>query len=117
MNFELCKQFNNTPCRFLSNETLLVPYNQLIENPKTNRLEPSLQTMLRIEPIGQFCNNCSKWCKEIVQCPARIAIAYEPWTGCKVEGAGSYAKLVGSMEMKALMSERVPGQMTLEGVV
>ena len=104
MKTERCDQFD-TLCRFASIETLLVPYNQLIENPKTNRLEPSLQTMLRVEPIGQFCNNCSKWCKEIVQCPARIAIAYEPWTGCKVEGMGSYAKLHGSDEMKTLMSD------------
>ena len=99
-----CHQFD-TLCRFASAESLIVPYNQLIENPKTNRLEPALQTMLRVEPLGTFCNNSSQWCRDVVQCPARLGLAYEPWTGCKVDGSGSYAKLHTSDEMKTLMND------------
>jgi len=68
--------------------------------------------------LGVRCNNSgTKMASELTQCPARLALAYEPWTGLKAEGTGSYAKLVGSMEMKALMSERVIGQQVLGGVV
>jgi len=92
---------------------MLIPFNKLVENPKTNRLEPTKETMLRKEALGAWCNNSSKWCRDITQCPARLALAYEPWCSQKADGTGIYAKLIGSQEMKALMSERVPGQQVL----
>ena len=98
MNFNRCEPFD-TPCRFCSKETLLVPYVKLTENPKTNRLEPALQTMLRKEPLGDYCNNVSKWCKVVTQCPARNALAFEPWTGQKAEGTGIYSKLHTGAEL------------------
>ena len=107
---ERCNQFD-TPCRFCSKESMLIPFNKLVENPKTNRLEPAKETMLRKEALGEWCNNSSQWCRDITQCPARLALV--PWCGIKAEGTGTYAKLVGSLEMKALMSERVPGQQVL----
>ena len=116
MIFTQCPQFS-TPCRFCSQEHQYITYNQLTENPKTKRLEANLNTMIRKEALGAWCNNSSQWCRDITQCPARLALAYEPWCGQKADGTGSYAKLIGSMEMKALMSERVIGQTTLEGVV
>ena len=106
-----CNQFD-TPCRFCSQETLTVPYAPLIEDPKSKRLIAG-SVVHRSEPLGQWCNNSSQWCRDITQCPARLALAYEPWCGKKAEGTGSYAKLIGSMEMKALMSERVIGQQVL----
>jgi len=109
---ERCNQFD-TPCRFCSKESMLIPFNKLVENPQTNRLEPAKETMLRKEALGEWCNNISAWCSSLSQCPARLALAYEPWCGQKADGTGSYAKLVGSMEMKALMAERVPGQQVL----
>jgi len=111
MNITKCTAFD-TLCRFVSNEVLVVPYAPLIADPRTKRLIAG-SVVHRSEPLGQWCNNTSHWCKEIVQCPARLALAYEPWCGQKAEGTGSYAKLIGSMEMKALMSERVPGQQVL----
>ena len=113
MNYEICKAFNDTPCRFCSQEHQYITYNQLTENPKTNRLEPAKETMIRKEALGEWCNNISAWCSSLTQCAARLALAYDPWCGQKADGTMSYAKLVGSMEMKALMSERVPGQQVL----
>jgi len=110
-----CEAFD-TICRFCSKESMLIPFNKLVENPKTKRLEANLNTMIHKEALGAWCNNSSKWCRDITQCPARLALATH-WCGQKAEGTGSYAKLIGSMEMKALMSERVPGQQVLEGVV
>jgi len=109
---ERCNQFD-TPCRFCSKESMLIPFNKLVENPKTKRLEANLNTMIRKEALGEWCNNTSAWCSSLSQCPARLALAYEPWCGQKADGTGSYAKLIGSMEMKALMSERVLGQQVL----
>jgi len=86
-----CNQFD-TPCRFCSQETLTVPYAPLIEDPKSKRLIPG-SVAHRIEPLGTWCNNISRWCKDVVQCPARLALAYEPWTGCKAHGTGIYASL------------------------
>jgi len=94
---ERCEAFD-TPCRFLSNETLLVPYVKLIENTKTKRLEPALQPMLRKEPIGQFCNNSSKWTRDVTQCPARLGLVQ--WCGVKAEGTGIYAKLHTEAEIR-----------------
>jgi hypothetical protein len=102
MIYTHCHKYD-TSCRFLSNEFLLVPYNQLITNPKTNRLEPSLQTMLRKEPIGEYCNNVSDWVENVNQCPARLALVR--WTGIKVDGAGIYHKLTSTNEMREIMRE------------
>ena len=113
MIFTQCPPFS-TPCRFCSQEHQYITYNQLTENPKTKRLEANLNTMICKEALGAWCNNISAWCSSLSQCPARLALAYEPWTGLKAEGTGSYAKLVGSLEIKALMSERVIGQQVLE---
>ena len=98
-----CHQFD-TLCRFASAESLIVPYNQLIENPKTNRLEPALQTMLRVEPLGTFCNNSSQWCRDVVQCPARLGLATY-WCGQKVDGTGVYGKLHTSNELRWMVRE------------
>ena len=111
MIFTQCPPFS-TPCRFCSQEHQYITYNQLTENPKTKRLEANLNTMIRKEALGEWCNNSSQWCRDITQCPARLALV--PWTGLKADGTGSYAKLVGSMEMKALMAERVMGQQVLQ---
>ena len=108
---ERCIQFD-TPCRFVSNEVLVVPYALLVEDPRTKRLIAG-SVVHRSEPLGQWCNNSSAWCSSLSQCPARLALAYEPWCGQKADGTGSYAKLIGSREMKALMSERVIGQQVL----
>ena len=107
-----CEAFD-TICRFCSKESMLIPFNKLVENPKTKRLEANLNTMIHKEALGAWCNNSSKWCRDITQCPARLALAYEPWCSQKADGTGIYAKLIGSMEMKALMAERVPGQQVL----
>jgi len=111
MTFPKCEAFD-TPCRFVSNEVLVVPYALLVEDPRTKRLIAG-SVVHRSEPLGQWCNNISAWCASLTQCPARLALAYEPWCGQKADGTMSYAKLIGSMEMKALMSERVIGQQVL----
>jgi len=111
MIFTQCPQFS-TPCRFCSQEHQYITYNQLTENPKTKRLEANLNTMIRKEALGAWCNNSSAWCSSLSQCPARLALATH-WCGQKADGTMSYAKLIGSREMKALMSERVPGQQVL----
>jgi hypothetical protein len=97
MKTERCEQFD-TMCRFASKETLLIPYTKLIENPKTKRLEPALETMLRKEPLGTMCNQNSQWCSEITQCPARLGLVH--WCGVKVEGTGIYARLHTEAELR-----------------
>ena len=111
MKTERCAQFD-TPCRFCSQETLVVPYAPLVEDPKSKRLIAG-GVAHRIEALGAWCNNSSQWCRELTQCPARVGLAYEPRCGQNADGTGSYAKLVSSTDMKALMSERVPGQQVL----
>lgn len=111
---EYCEPFS-TPCRFCSKEHMLIPFAKLVENPKTNRLEPAKETLLRTEALGTWCNNRSQWTRDVTQCPARVALATRHgfvWAH-KADGTGTYAKLIGSMEMKALMAERVPGQQVL----
>jgi len=115
MNYEICKAFNDTPCRFASIETTLAPFTAI--KLQDNHYIP-IKHGYKKNVLGIRCNNSgTKMASELTQCPARLALAYEPWCSQKADGTGIYAKLIGSMEMKALMSERVLGQTTLEGVV
>ena len=98
-----CNQFD-TPCRFCSQETLTVPYAPLIEDPKSKRLIAG-SVVHRSEPLGQWCNNSSQWCRDITQCPARLALATRHgfvWAH-RVGGTGIYAKLCKRDEMEVLL--------------
>jgi hypothetical protein len=102
MIHERCSQFD-TLCRFASQEVLIVPYNQLIENPKTNRLEPTLQTMWRKEALGTMCNQNSLWTRDVVQCPARMGLV--KWCGVKADGCGIYPKLHTEAKIRWMVRE------------
>jgi len=84
-----CPMFDTPNCRFLSEESMLIPFNKLVENPKTNRLEPAKETMMRKEPLGTFCNNASMWVDRLKYCPARWGL-HRHHTGKKADGTGTY---------------------------
>ena len=103
MKTEICPQFDNTPCRFASIETTHAPFTAI--KLQDHHYVPIKQGYKK-NVLGVRCNNSgTNMCSELTQCPARLGLAYEPWTGCKVDGSGSYAKLHTSDEMKTLMND------------
>lgn len=103
MNFEICPQFFNTPCRFASIETTYAPFTAI---KLQDRHYVPIKQGYKKNVLGVRCNNSgTKMCSELAQCPARLGLAYESRAGIQAEGCGVYAKLHTSSEMKTLMSD------------
>jgi hypothetical protein len=98
MNTEICPPFD-TPCRFCSIERT----NRIFERISINKVTGIYQSdglgHVTVE-IGEYCNNISDWCKNITQCPARLALSHKPFSGISADGTGIYAKLHTDEELK-----------------
>jgi hypothetical protein len=96
MIHERCEAFD-TPCRFCSKESLIVPFATLVEDPRSKRLIAG-PVEHRSESLGTMCNQLSKWTRDVTQCSARLGLVH--WCGIKAEGTGIYARLHTEAEIR-----------------